>query len=432
MTELRWGSATDIGVVRTSNQDELLVDSPLFAVADGMGGAAGGEVASATAMAALKAAFEGKADADSLVEAVKIANRAVFEKAADPKLRGMGTTMTAMALIQGDGDGDDDELAVVNVGDSRSYMLRDGTLQQLTDDHNVPGELLRRGELTPEEAAEHPQRNLVTRVLGVDDEVEVDLWQLVPYVGDRYLLASDGLFGEVADPDVATVLRTEADPDAAARTLVDMARDAGGRDNITVVIVDVVDDGGRAEAASEQMATAPKRKARQDTAPIPVVAPDDEVLLANESTDSEPADPLDPAAPEGAKALPTVGRLITIFVVGALLGAVAFGGITWYARSAWYLAPVGDELLIFRGRPPSGFLWVEPQIVDSTSLEIDRLPPDEREITDDTPVFSSLGAARDEVDRLTRRAAGFASEQQTPTTTAPPTTSPSPPPPAAP
>ncbi len=282
MTELRWGSATDIGVVRTSNQDELLLASPLFAVADGMGGAAGGEVASATAVAALKAAFEGKADADSLVEAVKVANRAVFEKAGDPKLRGMGTTMTAMALIRGDSDSQDDELAVVNVGDSRSYMLRDGTLQQLTDDHNVPGELLRRGELTPEEAAEHPQRNLVTRVLGVDDEVEVDLWQLVPYVGDRYLLASDGLFGEVADGDVATVLRTEADPDVAARTLVDMARDAGGHDNITVVIVDVVDDGGRAEAASEELAAAPKpkRKAKGDTAPTPVVAPDDEILPA--------------------------------------------------------------------------------------------------------------------------------------------------------
>ncbi len=127
---------------------------------------------------------------------------------------------------------------------------------------------------------------------------------------------------------------------------------------------------------------------------------------------------------------PRRGRLIALFVVGALLGVAAFGGITWYARSAWYLAPVGDELLIFRGRPPAGFLWIEPEIVDSTGLEIDRLPPDEREIADDIPVFDSLGAARDEVDRLTRRAAAFAAAQEARAGTTPPTTTPPAPPPA--
>lgn len=422
MTDLRWGSATDVGLVREHNEDQLLLASPLFAVADGMGGAQGGEVASLTAVEALKASFGESGTADDLVEAVRQANRAVFAKAADPKLRGMGTTITALALLSGHDGATDDELAIVNVGDSRSYLLRDGDLQQLTDDHNVPGELLRRGELSAEEAAVHPQRNLVTRVLGVEDEVEVDVWQLVPFAGDRYLLASDGLFGEVDDADIATVLRTEADPDAAAGKLVGMARDGGGHDNITVVIVDVVDDGGRAAAASEALATAPSPRTKLErTDSVPVVEPDDEIL-ADEPSTAPPAE-TEPAASR-QKDGPSVGRVLLLLVLGIVLGAGAFAGATWYGTSSWYLAPVGDELLIYKGRP-GGFLWIEPEIVESTGLEIDRLPPDEREIEDDTPTFDSLGAARDEVDRLERRAEAYsadleAAEAQATTTTAPP------------
>ena len=436
MTELRWGGATDVGRVREKNDDQYLLASPLFAVADGMGGARGGDVASITAVEALKAAFDGKTSADDLVEAVKAANRAVYEKAGSRQLRGMGTTITALALLPGaedDEGGKAEEFAVVNVGDSRAYMLRDGELQQLTDDHNVPGELLRRGELTAEQAAVHPQRNLVTRVLGIEDEVEVDVWQLLPYAGDRFLLASDGLFGEISDDDVATVLRTESDPDAAARKLVDMARDAGGHDNITVVIVDVVDDGGRAEAASKALAgTRGKRKGKsepedaQSTEKVPVVAPapGDDVLPDAENETAPP--------PKRRSA----ARILALFVVGILIGGAAAAGVIWYGQSAWFLDTVDDQVVIVQGRP-GGFLWVEPETVETTELELSELPPDERDVVRSDTTFASLGEARDQVDRLERRAEAYREEREPPPTTTttappPPSTAPAPPPPAPP
>ena len=338
MTELRWAAATDIGLVRAKNDDNYLLASPLFAVADGMGGVQGGDVASATAVEALKAAFDGGTNADDLVAAVKAANRAVYEKAGSPKLRGMGTTMTALALLPSS-EGSDDELALANVGDSRGYLLRDGELQQLTEDHNVPGELLRRGEITAKQAADHPQRNLITRNLGGGDDVEVDLWQLVPYVGDRFLLASDGLFGEVPDDQIAPVLRTEADPEVAAKKLVDMARAAGGHDNITVVIVDVVDDGGRAESASKALAGSSRKSRSRDraaapgeskppiTQEIPVIAAtagDDEVL---------PDDAVPAPAPKQASG----ARTVLFLLIGLLIGAAVAAGALWYGLTPSFL-----------------------------------------------------------------------------------------------
>ena len=426
MTELRWGAATDIGMIRRKNDDNYLLANPLFAVADGMGGAVGGDVASATAVEALKAAWDGATTADDLVAAVKAANRAVYEKAGSPKLRGMGTTITALALLPRQEGSQDDELVLANVGDSRGYLLRDGELSQLTDDHNVPGELLRRGEITPEQAAGHPQRNLITRNLGGNDDVEVDVWELVPYVGDRFLLASDGLFGEVPDEEIAPVLRTEADPDTAAQKLVDMARAAGGSDNITVLIVDVVDDGGRAEAASEALADSPRssrrtRRAAADGAPTettPVVA-------------QEPDEVLPTTAPERApeRKRSSGGRLLVLFLVGALIGGAATAGVYWYARSAWFLGTVGDEVFIFQGRAPDGFLWIEPEIVASSGLELADLPSEERRLVNSNPEFTSQAEAQDQIDRLERRADAFREEREPPPTT---TTSTTAPPPVAP
>lgn len=445
MTELRWGAATDIGMVRQKNDDSYLLADPLFAVADGMGGARGGDVASATAVEALRAAFDGGTDADDLVAAVKAANRAVYEKAGSPKLRGMGTTMTALVLLpRAEGSGDD-ELALANVGDSRGYLLRDGELQQLTDDHNVPGELLRRGEITVQQAADHPQRNLITRVLGTDDEVEVDLWQLVPYAGDRFLLASDGLFGEVPDDEIAPVLRTEKDPEKAAKTLVEMARTAGGSDNITVVIVDVVDDGGRSKAASAALAgtTRTSTPVEESEARAPRADTDTDALPATPAAavESDEVLPDASAAPSPTRKGVSAGRLLALFLLGAILGGAGVGAASWYGRSAWFLGDVGDEVFIFRGRAPDGFLWMEPQPVESSGLEIDDLPPDEREVVDSNTEFSSLGEARDQLNRLERRADAYRTDREvdtattttTPTqplTTAPP--APPPPPPAAP
>ena len=248
MTNFRWGSATDIGQVRQNNQDAVLSDDGLFLVADGMGGHRGGEVASAIAVEQVQAHFT-EPTTEALVEAVQAANKAVVDRSdTEPELRGMGTTLTGLARVRSDED--EDRLAIVNVGDSRLYLLKGGTqLQQITEDHSLVATLERQGQLTKAEAAVHPHRNILTRALGIDPMVLVDSWEILPFVGDRYLLCSDGLFNEVPEEEITRILREVDDPDAAASTLVEMANAGGGRDNITVLIVDVLTDGGNAAAA---------------------------------------------------------------------------------------------------------------------------------------------------------------------------------------
>ncbi len=250
MTTFRVGSASDVGQVRSNNQDSKLVADHVrvYAVADGMGGHQGGEVASAIAVETLEATITDPTTA-SVVEAVKEANRRIFSRAADTdELRGMGTTLVAIALVDQDTDGE--EVTWVNVGDSRAYLLRDGELHQLSRDHSLVEDLRRGGQLSDEEAAVHPQRNILTRALGIDSEVEVDSGAVVPFRGDRFLLCSDGLFNEVDRTTLIATLSNGDDPDAVAAELVRLANAGGGRDNITVVVADVIDDGGRTERAA--------------------------------------------------------------------------------------------------------------------------------------------------------------------------------------
>lgn len=238
MIELRAGSATDVGLVRSNNQDRLLMADPLYAVADGMGGAAAGEVASATAVNTLRDVFEpiSTPAADDLVRSAEAANRAVWDLAeANPEMRGMGTTLVALALVQ------ESHLAIINIGDSRVYALHQGELRQVTEDHNLVAELVAQGRLSEEEAEFHPRRNIMTRALGVDPDVPVDLFLEEAATGDRYLLCSDGLPREVKDDHIASILRRLRDPREAAKELVDEAKRRGGSDNITVVVVDVID-----------------------------------------------------------------------------------------------------------------------------------------------------------------------------------------------
>ncbi len=238
MTVLRSGSASDVGRVRSVNEDRLLESGWLYAVADGMGGHAGGEVAAATAIGVLERAFGADQTAAGLVHAVRQANRAVWERShQDADVRGMGTTLIAAALVPGDGG---DRLVVANVGDSRAYRFSGGQVEQMTTDHSVAEELVARGELSEEEAAVHPHRHILTRALGVAPEVDIDTWELVPAEGDRYLLCSDGLTNEVSEDRIAEVLATVRDPAEVARRLVAMANDHGGNDNVTVVVLDVV------------------------------------------------------------------------------------------------------------------------------------------------------------------------------------------------
>ena len=237
MFGLRMAAGTHVGVTRQVNQDSYATAPGLAVVADGMGGHRGGEVASAIAAKEMISRFDAP-ELDALVTGVGHANRRILdEAAADPKLHGMGTTVVALGLID---VADGVALGAINVGDSRIYRLTGNVLEQLTEDHSLVEALVREGRITAAEAKVHPQRNIVTRALGVIEHVEVDSFHFVPKIGDRYLLCSDGLFNEVDANTIATILATEADPEAATQKLIAAANEGGGRDNITTVIADVV------------------------------------------------------------------------------------------------------------------------------------------------------------------------------------------------
>ncbi len=258
----RIGAATDVGVKRTLNQDSYGLSERLAVVADGMGGHRGGEVASAIAVNEVLDRFV-EPTMQALVSGVEEANRLILDHgAANPELRGMGTTVVALAWVAlEDGVG----LGVINIGDSRMYRLQGKVLEQLTEDHSLVEALVREGRITAEEAELHPQRNIVTRALGVSDVIEIDDFYFTPTVGDRYLLCSDGLFNEVGAQQIATMLATEPDPQAAADQLIAQANIGGGRDNITTVIVDIVNEDDAAMAAVPLALAAPLPNTNVDT-----------------------------------------------------------------------------------------------------------------------------------------------------------------------
>lgn len=407
MTALRSAAVTDVGRRRRNNQDMVLADEPLFAVADGMGGHAGGEVASVTAVEALRASFASSPSADGLEQAVVDANQAVCERGADqPQLRHMGTTMTAVALVE---DRDGEVFVVANVGDSRAYLLRDGELTQLTEDHSVPQELFRAGQLTEAEAAVDPRRNQLTRVLGVPG-VEPDVQTLIPYRGDRLLLCSDGLYNEVDDGDIASVLRRVPEPDAAARQLVDMANDRGGADNISVVIVDVVDDDGRAEAASAALG----QEAPANSTHTGLLSTQERNAqlraIAAEPDLGERSRPLPPAPPPVQVDLPTrritVGAVLFVFTLVLIL-AGAGAAIAWYARASYYVGLDEGRVTIFKGRP-GGLLWFRPTVEERTALTSGAVLPARVDDLEAGKPEPSLAEARRYVERIREEAARVA------------------------
>lgn len=405
--KLDWGAASHTGQVRSNNQDSAVAEAGLFAVADGMGGHAAGEVASQVAIEALRSS----APTLGIVEAVRDANRAVIDRATgDPALRGMGTTVCALSPIDG-------RVVLVNVGDSRGYLFRDGELSQVTDDHNLVAELERDGHISAEEARVHPQRNIITRVLGNDADVEVDTFEVDPFRGDRFLLCSDGLFNEVDDPTIADLLRTERDPQRAADELVRMANEAGGRDNITVVVVDVLDDDDKARTASAALAgAAATSAARTVQAPEP------------ERTQVHAAVAPDEPAPEHRPRRVTWRS--TLFVLAVLLVvAVAVGAVWYVSRNTYFVGVDGDEIAIFRGKP-SGVLWIDPTLEEGTGVDLDEIPAANRAAVEEGREYADIDEARAYVERLHARWEGdeerrrAASTTTTTTSTTSTTTSP--------
>ncbi len=267
MMQLKSAAVTGPGRVRQVNQDRFIVlDNRLFVVADGMGGHRGGEVAAQLTVDTLNAARDVQSS-DDLQSAILNANRTIFQHAADdPELSGMGTTVTALALFS---EADEPLLSIANVGDSRTYRLTPAGFEQLTEDHSVVGELMREGRITAEEALQHRHRSVITRALGVEPSVDVDIIEVIPTPGHRYLLCSDGLHGEVTDSAIASILRRFADPTEACEELMAAAITRGGRDNITAVIVDVIDDTDPAYIASQALGAAPALSAITISAALP-------------------------------------------------------------------------------------------------------------------------------------------------------------------
>jgi protein phosphatase len=374
MTLLRSGSATDTGLVRSVNQD-LAVETPnLFAVADGMGGHAGGEVAARLAIDALSVAFGRQPTGAGLSEAVSEANGVVWQQAIDhPELRGMGTTLTAAALVNEDGQ---DVLALVNVGDSRSYRFHDGELTQITTDHSLAEEMVRTGELTSAQAAVHPHRHILTRALGVSPDVAVDLWRIHPVRGDRYLLCSDGLTNELDTAQITEVLASVSDPAQAADLLVQAARTHGGSDNVTAVVVDVVvgEDGDDVVPAVAAVASdfarpeLPADGAPADATPYPESVAEEAPPSRRERRRAKRRE----RRLARGRRLITFRTLLFVVLVAAVIAGALYA-VRWYDVNSYFVRADNNELVIYQGRI-GGFLWYQPRVVDRTGVTTADVP----------------------------------------------------------
>ncbi len=257
----RNASASDPGRRRRRNEDAFVVRPPLFAIADGMGGAQAGEVASRLAAAVLNESHGDGAGAERVADLIREANRRVFQRShEDAATQGMGTTMT-VALVDETGG----TITIGHVGDSRAYRLRGGELEQITEDHSLVQELLRSGKLSPEEAGTHPQRAVITRAVGTEPDVDVDTFAVEAEPGDLYLLCSDGLTDMIGEEEIRAAVQARlGDLDGAARVLVDAANRVGGEDNITVVLFEIA-AGEAGDTAAAEPAAAPATEADEDT-----------------------------------------------------------------------------------------------------------------------------------------------------------------------
>jgi len=330
-TYIRWGALSDTGSLRVQNEDAMLAQEGLFVVADGMGGHNAGEVASAMAIKILRSAqAKGITDAKDLNTAIKEVNEQIFNAAIDNSdQRGMGTTITALVITPTNKqtENSDKSATVANIGDSRTYLLRGGEFRQVSVDHSYVQELVSEGLITREEARTHIRRNIVTRALGIEPTVGVDTWTLPLIVGDRYVLCSDGLVDEVSDDDIEACLKITSDPQETAVELVAMANRNGGRDNITVIVVDVMADD-----------KAPSSEDSDSTKPLSIRYKPSRKLIAS-----------------GILAVVT-----TLAIVFTMI----------YARSGYFVAFENEtpeaRVLIYRGK---NLLWLEPVVAADSTLK---------------------------------------------------------------
>lgn len=359
-----YGAKSDVGRVRDANEDSYLVADPLFVVADGMGGHIAGDVASSTAVKVIQ---DESGDASSenpstLSKIISDANATIWDKAqSDPALRGMGTTCTLVLV-------DEDRVHIAHVGDSRAYRLRDGQLEQLTEDHTLVGRMVQEGRLSADEAQHHPQRSIITRALGVDEDVQVDLETVELSEGDRLLLCSDGLSSMVEDNSIESVLTSESDPQGAADRLVEAANEAGGDDNITVVVIDFEEGSGTGRRI------------------VPAAAPGEEATRAQKEGPASgesappPADSLSEQNEDQVRPRRRwVGKLVVALVILLLLSGGAYAAARYTLSNSWYVGVASGEVAIYRGIPDDIAGLELREVEETSSIALDDLPEFKRE-----------------------------------------------------
>ena len=367
--KLAWGASSHVGMVRQQNEDAFVAESNVFAVADGMGGHNAGEVASALAVEGLRrAAAAGFSAAEGLIAAINTTNATIHEASGGlSEQRGMGTTLTALVPLPAT-DGEPQRVVVANVGDSRIYLWRGNELKQVSADHSYVQELLSEGLITAAEARIHPRRNIVTRALGIEGDVNADSWVLPMVVGDRYVLCSDGLVDEVDDAEIAAILRASTNPQVAADHLVQVANNHGGRDNTTVVVVDILGD----------------------TATTSTTVPE-----------SSAPSPGEPAAHVAASARQR--RVLVGVALVAVLALSVLSAVGWYARDGYFVGFAGQgeqaQLVVFKGRA-NHILWFRPTIEIDSGVARQEIFPSLADDIDNQPKYDSLARAEAYVNSI--------------------------------
>lgn len=385
---LRYLAHSEIGLVRKNNQDSAYTSPTMLVVADGMGGAAAGDLASAVAVKELRAA-DGPSRGDemltTLAGAIDAANRQINELIdADPSLDGMGSTVCGVMF-------DGETLGLANIGDSRAYRWRDGQLTRLSRDHSWVQSLVDEGRITEAEALVHPHRSLILRVINGQPQHQPDLELVDARAGDRLLICSDGLCGLVTDADIAE--RMDGDPEQVMSSLIEVAHAAGGLDNITIILADVVEGEPSGDTGVYGAA-----------AGIDLDAPSDTLTL-DLTADATPRP--SPQAGEQARYAPTArrslrARLTLALVVLLPILALAGGGAAWYSylQQQYYVGPHDQTVAIFRGVPDQLFAMPLSQLVEDSDVLLTDLPVTYRDDVTERHPAASLDDARRYVSRL--------------------------------
>ena len=394
---LHYAARSDVGLVRQENQDSGYAGPHLLVVADGMGGHAAGDVASSIAigeMVSLDGENPGADEAlDLLAEALRTANHELREAVQrQPELQGMGTTVTAL-LRTGN------KIAVAHIGDSRAYLLRDGTLTQITHDHSFVQSLIDEGRITEAEAEGHPQRSLVTRVLTGQQDDEPDLAMREARIGDRYLVCSDGLSGFVARDTIEEILLKARPPGATADLLVELAMRAGAPDNVTCIIGDVVDLDKEAPSTAQEVVGAAAERRIATTRAIPVTPAAKAAALSREALGTDLSEVEENEARHLTDAGPLSGRwrwLKVLVLVVLVLVAVAGGGYAAYrwSQQQYYVGEANGHVAVYQGVDQQAGPWKLSHVVDESDISLRDLPDFYRGKVDSTVSSASIEDAR--------------------------------------